>query len=65
MVLNITVAWNAKTFIKEKNGDNITFKKDDVTNLIGSIFLLIGLICLVNKVWVKFLKQLSDITDYH
>ena len=65
MILNIAVVSRAKSFIKEKNGDNITFKKDDATNLISSICLLVGLLLLVDKVWVKFIKLLSDITDYH
>ena len=65
MILNVAVVTIAKSFIKEKNGENITLGKDDATNIISSICFLIGLVVLVDKVWVKFLKQLSDITDYH
>ena len=39
--------------------------KNDAKNIIGSICVLIIILYLTNKVWVKFLKQLCDITDYH
>ena len=65
MLLCIAVSKKASFFIKEKNGKNITFEKSDVPIMIISVVILSGILFLSNKVWVRFLKQLSDMTDYN
>ena len=66
MLSVIVVSLKAKLFIKEKNGDNITFFfKNDALRIITTLFTLIGMILTTHKAWTKFLKQLSDMTDYN